>query len=59
VRVLVSEQGQVLEAEALSGPEQLRDVAVKAAQQWTFKPMAVGSYPVKIIGVLIFSFRHT
>ena len=57
VRVSVSEQGQVMEAEALSGPEQLREFAVDAARQWIFKPMTIGRYPVKIDGVLVFNFK--
>lgn len=58
VRVSVSEQGEVIEAEALSGPEQLRAFALEAARQWTFKPMTVGRYRVKIDGVLVFNFKR-
>ena len=48
----------MIEAEALSGPEQLREFAVEAARQWTFKPMTVGRDRVKIDGVLVFNFKR-
>ena len=47
----------MIEAEALSGPEQLRKFAVDAARQWRFNPMTVGRYPVKIDEVLVFNFK--
>ncbi|MCI0338533.1 MAG: energy transducer TonB [Acidobacteria bacterium] len=57
VRVLISEDGQVIEAEAVSGPEQLQDAALKAANQWRFKPTLLSNYPVKVEVVLSFNFR--
>lgn len=57
VRVMISEQGQVIEAEALNGPEQLRDTSVLAAKQWIFKPFVVGGYPVKVNSALTFEFK--
>jgi TonB family protein len=56
VRVLISEQGQVLEAEIVSGPEQLRDATLAAVRQWIFKPMVIGNYPVQVEGALTFKF---
>lgn len=56
VSILVSEQGQVLEAQAIKGPEPLWPAAVEAAKQWTFKPVTLGGYPVQMEGVLTFKF---
>jgi TonB family protein len=56
VRILISEEGQVIEAEVVSGPEPLRAAALEAAKQWTFKPISLGKYAVKAEGVLIFNF---
>lgn len=47
VKVTVSEQGQVIKAEAIKGPVQLRRAAIEAAKQWAFKPLSLGGYPVQ------------
>jgi TonB family protein len=56
VRILVSEEGQVIEAEVISGPEPLHAAALAAAKQWTFKPIRLEKQPVKAEGVLSFNF---
>ncbi len=56
IQILVSEDGDVIEATAISGPEQLRDVALNAARQWKFKPTELAGVPVKVQGVLTFNF---
>ena len=57
VQLLISEQGQVVEATATDGPEQLREAAVLAARKWTFKPVVMGRYPLRVEGELSFEFR--
>jgi TonB family protein len=55
VEVTVSESGKVIEARAVSGPELLREPAIRAANQWEFSPAEA---PAK--GILIFTFAtHT
>lgn len=56
VAITVSEEGKVIEANAVSGHELLRAAAVEAAQQWTFKPTEVSGVPVKLQGILTFNF---
>ena len=56
VRILISETGQVIEAEAISGPEPLHEAALEAAKQWVFKPIMLEKRPVKVEGVLTFNF---
>jgi TonB family protein len=56
VEVTVSEFGKVIEAKAVSGHELLRDAAAQAAKQWEFNTAEVSSAPVKMQGVLVFSF---
>lgn len=56
VKVLISEEGQVIEAEAISGHPLLRDAAVEAAKQWIFRPTELSGTPVKVEGVLTFNF---
>jgi TonB family protein len=56
VEVTVSESGKVIEAKAVSGHELLRDAAEQAAKQWEFNTAEVSSGPVKMQGILIFSF---
>ena len=57
VQVLISEQGKVVEATIISGPEELRQVSLDAARQWEFKPTELSGVPVKVQGVLTFRFR--
>jgi len=56
IEVLVSEEGKVVKAIFISGPESLRDVALAAAWQWTFNPIRPDGIPVKVRGVLTFQF---
>jgi len=56
VEVTVSESGKVIEAKAVSGHELLRDASVQAAKQWEFKPAEGSGAPVKMQGILTFSF---
>jgi len=56
VEITVSESGKVIEAKAVSGHELLRDAAVQAAKQWEFNTTEASSAPVKMQGILVFSF---
>jgi TonB family protein len=51
VDVRVNSDGKVVETTALTGPEILRDPAMKAARSWVFKPMVpdIGVYVVRLI----------
>lgn len=55
VMVLIDENGNVVEAEAVSGDEILRDYAVEAAKKAKFRNFADG-VPVKKSGTLIYNF---
>src|SRR5262245_12611007 len=57
VQVTISEEGRVIEAIAISGPELLREAAVQAAKEWVFKPTKLDGMPVKVQGILIFNFE--
>jgi TonB family protein len=56
VEVTISEIGLVVEAKAISGHLALRSAAVEAARKWVFKPAIFDDAPVKIKGVLTFTF---
>jgi len=56
VEVTISEKGLVVEATAISGHFALRSAAVDAARKWVFKPAIFSGAPVKIKGVLTFTF---
>jgi len=56
VQVTISEQGEVIEAIAISGHPLLRDASVEAAKQWVFKPTELSGAPVKVQGILTFNF---
>jgi TonB family protein len=57
VQVTISEEGRVIEAIAISGPELLREAAVQAAKGWVFKPTKADGAPVKVRGILTFNFE--
>jgi TonB family protein len=56
VKVLIDETGKVISAEAVFGPEQLRDAAVTAAKRAVFAPTKSAGVPVKVNGILTYSF---
>jgi TonB family protein len=57
IRVLISENGQVIETEIIDGPPMLLETSLEAAKKWRFKPMLIGGTAVKIDGVLTFNFE--
>ena len=56
VELLISEEGRVIEATAIDGPEQLREAALEAARQWVFKPVTLSGQAVRMAGVLPLKF---
>ena len=58
VQLLVNEDGEVIFANPLSGPEELWAEAVKAAVAARFKPTKLSGEPVKITGRVIFDFQN-
>lgn len=58
VEVTISTEGVVESARAVSGLPELRDAAVEAARQWTFKPTVLNGEPVRVIGTITFNFRR-
>jgi len=56
VQVMISEEGRVISAEVVSGHPLLREAALQAAKQWTFKPTELSGVPVKVQGILTFNF---
>jgi len=56
IRVLISELGNVMEAEAVEGPDLLRESALAAARLWVFRPTELSGRPVRVEGRLIFKF---
>jgi TonB family protein len=56
VRVLIDEQGNVVEAEAVSGHPFLRQAAEQAARMAKFKPTTLKGEPVKVSGVIVYNF---
>ena len=56
VQVLVDEQGSVVEAKAVSGPQHLQAAAVNAARLARFTPTLLLGEPVKVSGTLSYNF---
>jgi len=56
VQVTISEEGKVIDAAVISGHPLLRDAALQAARQWTFRPTELSGVPVKVQGILTFNF---
>ena len=56
VQVLIDEQGGVLDAKAVSGPQHLQAAAVAAARLARFTPTLMMGEPVKVSGTLSYNF---
>lgn len=56
VKVVLDEAGNVVSAEAMFGPEQLRAAAVEAAKRARFKPTLSGGVPQKVFGIVLYDF---
>ncbi len=59
IGIIIGETGAVLQAVALRGPEELREVARQAALRWRFAPYVVEGVAVRIRYVLPFPFELT
>jgi TonB family protein len=58
VRVIISPDGRVIEATAISGHLALRKAAVKAARGWLFKPTTLDGVPVNTESILTIVFTR-
>jgi TonB family protein len=56
VAVIIDEEGKVMRAEAISGPDELRVAAVVAARKARFSPTRLSGQPVKVSGRLTYNF---
>ena len=56
VAVLIDEQGTVIEAKAVSGPQGLHSVAIAAARLARFMPTVLSGVPVQVTGTLSYNF---
>jgi TonB family protein len=56
VKVVLDEQGRVVSAEAMFGPEELRAAAVAAAKKAKFPPYIMDGVAVKVFGILTYDF---
>jgi protein TonB len=59
VQVLVDEQGTVIDARPVSGPQHLHAAAVSAARLARFAPTLVMGEPVRITGTLSYNFARS
>lgn len=58
VRIILSQEGKVIDAAAISGHLALRSAAVATARRWIFKPLAIDGMPVKVESILTFDFAR-
>lgn len=57
VEVTINEEGEVIAAEALDGPKELREAAVEAAKKARFAPVLLHGARIKVTGVLTYRFE--
>ena len=58
VHVLINQDGDVIDANALSGHALLRNAAATAVRDWKFKPAESKGKPVKVDGTLTVSLSN-
>jgi TonB family protein len=56
IRILISEEGNVIDAEVLDGHDLLRESALAAARLWVFMPTHLAGAPVKVESILTLKF---
>ncbi|HEX5835452.1 MAG TPA: energy transducer TonB [Pyrinomonadaceae bacterium] len=56
VQVLIDEQGSVIDAKAVSGPQNLHAISVNAARLARFMPTLLAGVPVQVTGTLSYNF---
>ena len=59
VQILIDENGAVIEAKAVSGPQHLQAAAVSAARLARFSPTTLMGEPVKVAGTLSYNFTKS
>lgn len=59
VQVLIDEQGSVIDARPVSGPQHLQAAAVSAARLARFSPTLLMGEPVKVSGTLSYNFARS
>lgn len=56
VRIVIDEFGKVISAEAIEGPESLREAAIDAAYKSLFTPTRLMGQPVRVSGIIVYNF---
>jgi protein TonB len=56
IDLVVDEQGSVVSANAVQGPDMLKRAAMDAVKQWKFKPLVVDGQPTRASGFVNFNF---
>lgn len=59
VQILIDEQGSVIDARAVSGPQHLHTAAVNAARLARFMPTLLSGVPVQVSGTLSYNFARS
>jgi TonB family protein len=57
VEVTIDEEGSVIAARPISGPEQLRDAALVAARRWKWVPERVDRNRARVVGTITLNFK--
>jgi TonB family protein len=53
---VIDDQGKIAKLSVVSGPEKLRDAALEAANQWTYKPFRLNGRPVFVQTTITMNF---
>jgi Gram-negative bacterial TonB protein C-terminal len=56
VSILIDEEGNVIDAKAVSGHPLLRANSVSAALKSTFEPITIGGNPVRVRGIIVYNY---
>lgn len=58
IKILISEDGEVISAEAIKGVKELFDVSIKAAKSAKFPAFTLSGKPTKRSGVIVYKFQQ-
>lgn len=59
LHVIIGKDGHIATIEVISGPADLKEAAVNAVKQWTYKPFLLNDQPVEVDSTVIVNFNLT
>jgi protein TonB len=57
LHAIIGKDGHVVKVDAISGPDELKDAALDAVRQWTYRPYLLNGEPTEVDTTIIVNFN--